>query len=99
MTIRSAAKALRDGEVSSVELARASIAAANALDADLGLYVTRFDEYALARAAAADADFAAGTDRGPLQGVPLTVKDNVAMAEGPTTAQSIVLDPSWGEGE
>src|SRR5882757_9881193 len=58
----------------------------------------RLDELALATADAADAELAAGVDRGPLQGIPFGVKDILAMAEGPTTAQSDVLDPAWGAG-
>src|SRR5438094_404081 len=49
--------------------------------------------------ARADADFAAGIDRGPLQGVPVGIKDIVAVAEGPTTGQSLVLEPEWGAGK
>ena len=63
-----------------------------------GTYVARFDETALAAAAQADADFAAGVDRGPLQGIPLGVKDIIAAREGATTACSKVLDPDWGRG-
>src|ERR1700749_4621003 len=56
------------------------------------------DESALAAAAQADADFAAGIDRHPLQGIPLAVKDIIATRDAPTTANSRVLDPGWGGG-
>jgi aspartyl-tRNA(Asn)/glutamyl-tRNA(Gln) amidotransferase subunit A len=98
LTITDAAAALRAREVSSVELTQEAIARADALDGTLGVYLARFDEPALAAAQAADADFAAGVDRGPLQGIPVGVKDILAMSEGPTTAQSLVLDAAWGEG-
>ena len=52
----------------------------------------------MAAARQADADFAAGVDRGPLQGIPLGVKDIIATRDAPTTANSHVLDPDWGEG-
>jgi hypothetical protein len=55
-------------------------------------------EPARAAARAADADFARGVDRGPLQGVPLGIKDLIATRDAPTTANSRVLDPAWGEG-
>ncbi|GHF64096.1 amidase [Amycolatopsis bartoniae] len=77
-------------------LTEAAIATADAHDDALGTYLARFDEYALERAAAADAELASGVDRGPLHGIPFGVKDILAMAEGPTTAQSLVLDRSWG---
>ncbi|KAA9149772.1 amidase [Amycolatopsis acidicola] len=98
-TLTDAAKALREGAVTSVELTEASIAAADASDATLGTYLARFDEYALERAARADAELARGEDLGPLHGIPFGVKDIIAMAEGPTTAQSLILDRSWGAGK
>jgi aspartyl-tRNA(Asn)/glutamyl-tRNA(Gln) amidotransferase subunit A len=98
LTLTDAAAALRSGSVTSVELTEAAIDRADKLDDKLGVYLARFDEYALASAAAADAELAAGTDRGPLHGIPFGVKDILAMAEGPTTAQSLILDPEWGKG-
>jgi aspartyl-tRNA(Asn)/glutamyl-tRNA(Gln) amidotransferase subunit A len=98
LTLTDAAAALRAGEVSSSELARTAIARADALDGRLGVYVTRFDEYALATAERADRELAEGIDRGPLHGIPIGVKDILAMAEGPTTGNSLILDPAWGKG-
>lgn len=95
LTVQAAAGMLRRRELSSVELVTAALARADALDDRLGAYVSRFDEPALAAAKQADADFAAGVDRGPLQGIPMAVKDNLFAEEGPTTAQTRVLDPSW----
>lgn len=97
-TLTDAARALRDGSVTSVALTEAAIATADRLDGVIGTYITRFDDYALGRAAQADAELAGGVDRGPLHGIPFGVKDILAMAEGPTTAQSLILDRSWGAG-
>jgi aspartyl-tRNA(Asn)/glutamyl-tRNA(Gln) amidotransferase subunit A len=99
LTVEEAASALRAGDLTSVALTRACLARADALDTDLGCYVTRFDEPALVAASAADADFAAGIDRSHLQGIPVGMKDILAMPEGPTTANSLILDPSWGAGK
>ncbi len=96
-TLTDAAAALRAGEVTSVELVSEALSRADAFDDQLGVYVTRFDEYALERAEVADAELADGLDRGPLHGIPIGVKDILAMAEGPTTAQSLILDPAWGQ--
>ncbi len=95
-TIADAAVALRNGEITSIDLTRAAIAAADSLDGRLGTYLARFDDTALAVAERADAQLRAGTDRGPLHGIPLAVKDIIATDEGPTTAQSLILDPAWG---
>jgi len=97
LTVREAGSLLRSGVLTSTDLTRAVLARADQLDERLGTYLTRFDRQALAAAAAADADFAAGIDRGPLQGIPVGVKDILAAEEGPTTAQSLILDPLWGE--
>jgi aspartyl-tRNA(Asn)/glutamyl-tRNA(Gln) amidotransferase subunit A len=97
-TLTEAAAALRAGTVTSVQLTEQAIALADQLDDSLGVYLARFDDYALEAAARADAERAGGLDRGPLHGVPCAVKDILAMAEGPTTAQSLILDPAWGAG-
>ena len=99
LSITEAAAKLRDGSLTSVELTSAVLARADAYDGEVGSYLARFDEQALATAARADADLAKGDDRGPLQGIPLGVKDIIAAADGPTTANSLVLDPAWGAGK
>jgi aspartyl-tRNA(Asn)/glutamyl-tRNA(Gln) amidotransferase subunit A len=99
LTVTEAAAQLRAGELTSTALTEAVLARADVLDGDLGTYIARFDESALAAAAAADRDFAAGVDKGPYQGVPVGIKDILADKTGPTTAQSLILDPGWGEGK
>ncbi|MDH4148270.1 MAG: amidase [Acidimicrobiia bacterium] len=96
-TIESAGAALRAGTVSSVELVRSMLDATGPIDDQLGVYLARFDDTALAAAERADTELAAGTDRGPLHGIPLGIKDILATDEGPTTCQSVVLPPSWGD--
>lgn len=96
MTVADAAERLRAGELSSVELTSALLARADRIDQAIGTFVTRFDDYALAQAEQADKDFAAGIDKGPYQGVPIGMKDILAVAHGPTTANSLILDPAWG---
>jgi len=95
-TIEETAAALRAGTLTSVELTTGLLRRADALDPKLGTYLARFDEFAIEAAARADAEFSQGIDRGPLQGIPLGIKDLFATEEGPTSAQSLVLDPDWG---
>jgi len=99
MTITGAAAALRDGSLTAVELAERSIAVADRLDESVGVYIARYDEQLLEAAAAVDADLAAGKPTGPLAGIPLGIKDIITTREGETTAQSLVLDRSWGQGD
>ncbi len=96
-TIERAAAALRADEVTSVELTEAALARVAALDGQLGAFLA-VNEGARAQAAEADAAFAAGTDRGPLQGIPFGIKDLLATRDQPTTANSLILDPAWGDG-
>ena len=96
-TIQSAAQALRNGETTSEQLTAAALSASDRLDAQLGTYLLRFDETALAAARVADEELSAGRDRGPLHGIPLGIKDIIATDEGPTTGQSLVQDPAWGD--
>ena len=97
LTIEEAAAALRAGDVSSIELTEAALARVTALDGQVGAFLA-VNESARAQAATADAAFTAGTDRGPLQGIPFGLKDLLATRDQPTTASSLVLDPAWGDG-
>lgn len=97
LTITEAAEAVRSGALTSVELTRTMLERADRLDRKLGVYLHRMDDSALEEAAQADADLAAGIDRGPLQGIPLGIKDIISTEHAPTTAQSLVLDPTWGD--
>ncbi len=98
LSISTAGEALRQGKTSSVRLTEATFAAADELDATLGTYLARFDHQALAAAVKADDELATGIDRGPLHGIPLAIKDNIATREMTPTAQSAVASSSvWRE--
>ena len=96
-TIRTAAAALRSGETTSVALVRSAHAAADLLDPQMGTWLDRYTEQSLSRAEQADAELAEGRDLGPLHGIPLGIKDILSTDEGPTTAQSLTMDPTWGD--
>ncbi|MEI7926500.1 MAG: amidase family protein, partial [Chloroflexota bacterium] len=98
ITIKDAAAALRAGTVTSAELTKVHLDKIAALNPTLGAFITVMPEIAMAEAAAADAMFASGVDKGPLQGIPMAAKDIIATKTAPTTANSVVLDPKWGEG-
>jgi amidase len=69
------ANLLRTRAINSVEVTRTQLDRIARLDPQLASYVWVGAEEALAEAAAADAEIAAGMDRGPLHGIPLGVKD------------------------
>ncbi|HWB21400.1 MAG TPA: amidase [Gaiellaceae bacterium] len=99
ITLTEAGAALRSGSLTSVELTKAALAKAAELDSELGVYLARLDEIALARAEQADAELASGVDLGPLHGIPVGIKDILATSDSPTTANSLILDHAWGEGK
>jgi aspartyl-tRNA(Asn)/glutamyl-tRNA(Gln) amidotransferase subunit A len=96
LTIKAAAAALRDGQITSAELTRAMLERIEHLNPSLGAFIAITGETAMAAANQADADFDRGIDKGPLQGIPLGVKDIIATRDAPTTANSHILDRNWG---
>lgn len=95
LTIAEAADWIRSGRITSVQLTQAQLARAHATQDTLAAFIKIFDETALEAARQADQDFANGVDRGPLQGIPIGVKDIIATREAPSTANSRVMDPAW----
>ena len=85
LTAVEAAAAIRAGEVRSADLVAVLLDRISA-NRDLNAFITIVDEAARDIAAHADADIAAGKEVGPLHGVPIVVKDNIAAADIPTTA-------------
>ncbi|HRF01121.1 MAG TPA: amidase family protein [Pirellulaceae bacterium] len=76
---------LRAGKVTSVELTRLAIERLKKYDPILHCVVTLCETTALERAAQADRELAAGTDRGALHGIPWGAKDLIAVPGYPTT--------------
>ncbi len=91
LSIAAAGAGLRRGEFTATELTNAVIERAAVTEAHLHAYLTLDQEGARAAAGKADADFAAGVDRGPLQGIPLAIKDNMSIRGMETTAGSKIL--------
>ncbi len=82
---------LSGGHLSSVELTQAVIARTQAVDGQVKAF-NSFDEAdALAQAAASDARRASGQGSGPLEGIPIGLKDVIAVAGQPLTASSKML--------
>ena len=98
-SLRDLAGALRDGSVSAAELADAAIAAHEANDESFGAYKLWDPERTRKQAQAADAAFAAGIDLGPLQGIPMSVKDLYGVTGWPTYAGTPKQLPSTWEHE
>lgn len=84
-----AARAIAERKMTSTELVEALIARTG--DDPGNVYITFDSEGALTAAADADAAVAAGSALGPLHGVPIVVKDNIAAAGLPATGGTPAL--------
>ncbi len=91
LTIAEAGARLRSGDLSSVDLLGAVRRRASMTEAILHAYLTIDHDGAQAAAEGADKMFARGEDRGPLQGVPIALKDNMVTRGVETTCSSRIL--------
>src|SRR3954467_15688126 len=84
------AAAIRAGEITSRELVEESLRAIAALNDELNAFVTTAAERALAEADAIDQN-----DERPLAGVPIAVKDLIALTEGIRTTHGMEAMGDW----
>jgi aspartyl-tRNA(Asn)/glutamyl-tRNA(Gln) amidotransferase subunit A len=89
-SIAELAPLLRAGRLSPVALVEACLAAIDAQNARLNAFIAVWRDDALAQARAAEREIADGRYRGPLHGIPISIKDIIDVAGYPTTAASRV---------
>jgi len=90
--VSEARRALAAGEQSAVALVDQALARAEAVDGELHCFLQLRPEAAREEAAASDARRAAGSLRGPLDGIPVALKDNIVQAGEPAGCASRILD-------
>ena len=83
-TLHKAAELVRSRAISPVELVKAHLARARELNPSLNAYVAIGDEPAMRDAKAAEAEIMDGRYRGPLHGIPVSVKDIFNTTDMPT---------------
>ena len=91
LTLAEAAGLVKKREVSPVELVEASLERIAQVDPQVKAFIRVFEQEARQVAKAAELMLMAGHDLGPLHGVPVALKDNVALRGHPTTAGSKIL--------
>lgn len=91
-TIASAGARLRAGATTAVALTERCLAAIAAHGAGTNAFITVHDASAREAAGRLDQELSAGRDRGPLHGMPISLKDLIDEAGVPNTAGSRVLD-------
>ena len=90
-TVRQMSRALLAKEISATELADVHLARIADLDGRVGSYLAIIPELAHEQATAAQATIG-GTGTGPLAGVPMQLKDNIATRGVTTTCSSLMLE-------
>jgi aspartyl-tRNA(Asn)/glutamyl-tRNA(Gln) amidotransferase subunit A len=91
-SISALAPRIASGELSSADVTEACLERIAAENGRVNAFISVLADGARADARRADADIAAGRYRGPLHGVPISLKDLIDLAGAPTTAASRVLE-------
>jgi len=85
-TLTETSQALSRNEVLSREILEMYLTRIEVLDASLNAYITILADTAFAQAEASDERRLSGISLGPLDGIPIAIKDNIDIAGSPTTA-------------
>src|SRR5581483_4941008 len=91
LPIHELAPMIESRDVSPVEVTRALFDRIDRLEPRLRSFIRLEPEQALTQALAAEVEIARGGYRGPLHGIPLGIKDNIAVAGWPTTSGSALM--------
>ena len=89
-TIAALARALQAGNLTAVTVTERCLSAIAERNASLNAFITVLADAALEQARRADAERAAGRSRGPLHGIPVSLKDLIDLSGTTTSAASRV---------
>lgn len=99
LSLTAAADAIRERELSPVELVESVLDRIEEVEPHLGAYVTLTADRARMTAREAEQDITAGRLRGPLHGIPMGLKDLIDVAGTATTASSRVRSGHHAEAD
>lgn len=93
VSIETLASLYRKRKVSPVEIAKLLLARVDRFNSELNAYLTVTADFALAQAKKAESELfkKSRRDRGPLHGIPISLKDNIYTKDVRTTAGSKIL--------
>jgi aspartyl-tRNA(Asn)/glutamyl-tRNA(Gln) amidotransferase subunit A len=91
VTISETSHQIRNGQISPVELTEFCLNKIKRLNPTINAFLTITEDGALADAKVAEKEIRRGLYRGPLHGIPFSIKDNIAMKGVRTTAGSKLL--------
>src|SRR5262249_26157024 len=91
LTISEIAPLIRKKQISPLELTNCYFDRIRKLNPTLNAYLALTEEEAMAAARRAEREIAKGNSRGPLHGIPFSIKDNIATKGVTTTAGSKIL--------
>ncbi len=92
LSIKEAAKLLKEKKISSVELTQAVLDKISTLDDKINAFITVTENLALKQATESDKRHAKGQTLGKLDGIPVAIKDNICTEGIKTTAASKILE-------
>src|SRR5512137_610975 len=91
-SISALAPRIASGELSSADVTESCLERIAAENGRVNAFISVLADGARADAMRADAEISAGRYRGPLHGVPVSLKDLIDLAGAPTTAASRLLE-------
>ena len=94
LSLVEASKLIETKEISPVELAQENLKQIKKTNSEYHTFITVYEEEALQVAKASETLISAGHYLGPLHGIPIALKDNIAIKGKNTTAGSKVLE-NW----
>ena len=92
-TIHELAEQLKAGETTSVAICSASLKKTEEMEKDIHAFLTIDSADILAQAEASDKRRATGNQLSPYDGIPVALKDNIAVKGQPCTCASKILEP------
>jgi aspartyl-tRNA(Asn)/glutamyl-tRNA(Gln) amidotransferase subunit A len=99
LTIEEFGRKLRASEISAAEVTEHCLEGIRAHNQRLNAFILVMTDEARRQARDADRELAAGRDRGPLHGVPISIKDLIDIKGTPTTAASRVREGHVAAGD